>query len=83
MIRPTDTLTKGYAALAQDLDRQRTARLAATYKLNTRMEKLIALRQADPAAFARLDVSARVAVGYYEGSKQAAEQMEADHDDAA
>ena len=54
--------------------RGRDARVAATYRPDDRMERLLALRQRDPAAFDKLPSGTKLSLGYYVAAKEAAER---------
>ncbi len=80
---PTETLAAGYAASGESPRAARRRReLAATYRPNPRLDGLLALRERDPAAFARvtspLDV---IALGSYQAAKQAYKEVNGGSDD--
>lgn len=76
-IDPRRRLSDAYAAAGDDPGGKRRRRLAATHRPDERSERLLRLRRDDPAAFARLDPTTRMAVGHYEAAKAAHEEEEA------
>ncbi len=60
------------------MTRTRDERVAGAFRPDERMERLAALRKADPAAFAKQSPERKMALGYYVAAKQAAERRGAD-----
>ncbi len=71
-------MSRGYAANAADPPARQGPAETATFRHNQTMEKLVALEQRDPAAFAAImrDPRQRTAYGYYVESKRAAAERE-------
>lgn len=72
-----DRLRGAYGATGQGAGKRRR-RLAESHRPDARIERLIRLRAEDPEAFARLDATTRMSVGFYESSARAREAEEAD-----
>ena len=72
-----ERMASGFAATGEGLvGRRRDERLAATFREDQRMERLLELRQRDRAAFDRLPSSTRMALGFYESALAAAQRLE-------
>ncbi len=70
----TKGLTGKHYADAPPGRRTRRQRQAATFRRDERMERLAALKRADPAAFDRLTPRELMSVGYYLLGKRAFEE---------
>ena len=77
---PLERMTTGYAS--RDYDQQRKEKLAAIFRPNDRMERLIEMRAKDPAILDRFDSSTRIELGLYQQQRDAA-NYEPEGDDAA
>ena len=66
----TRTLAAGYAA-QPSTDVRRISRLAETYQPNERGEALLRLKREQPAVFASLPATQRMAAASYEAAKAA------------
>lgn len=55
-------------------DNKRNARRATAWRHDQSLENAIRLRGSDPAAYDRLNPTTRIAVGYYESAKAAAQR---------
>jgi hypothetical protein len=83
-ITPMDRISEGYRQMEPELDARRQRRIASGFRESDRMEQLLRLKARDPATYARLDATTRMAVGSYEQTKRIAQEMEDDHgNDAA
>jgi hypothetical protein len=71
-IRPEKRL----AAAFTDSDRQTRKRrdLAKTFKADERLERALALKKTDPAAYEKLSATTRMSLGLYLQAKEAHEQ---------
>jgi len=79
---PAQTIHAGYATpgpeAVQRMDRRRRD-LAATYRPDERLDALLALRAADPAAYARIaDPTTTIGLGSYAVAKAAHEEVQRD-----
>jgi len=81
-ITPLARIANGYRATEADVAAKRRTRAASTFRHSDRMERLLAIKARDPAAYAKFDVTQRIALGHYELAKTAAHQ-EDDHGDHA
>jgi len=79
---PVATITRAYATpgpeAVQRADRRRRD-LAATYRPDERLDRLLALRDRDPAAYARIaDPMTTIGLGSYAVAKAAHEEVQRD-----
>ena len=79
---PAQRLRDGYATPGRDAtaraDRRRRD-LAATYRPDERLDQLLALREHDPAAYARIaDPTITISLGSYAVAKAAHEEVQRD-----
>lgn len=73
----SDRIAAGHAAGGPGPERRaRDQKLAAGFARDARMERLIAIRRDDPAAFARLPVELKMSVSYYENAAGGAGRLE-------
>ena len=72
----TERLAATYAAATPD--ERRARKQAAAFTPDPRHEALLALKAADPAAFAALPLEVRMGSGYYESAKAAFERTTED-----
>lgn len=80
---PNARMAAGYLAADDQRAREQTAQLAAEFRPDPRLERLIRLRQTDPKGFARFGPETTIALGYYESRRTAAGYEGASDDDAA
>ena len=74
---PTETLATGYAAGEDPKAAEKQAELAARFRTDDRLERLIALRSSDPPLFASIATpTLRMELGLYEAAKAAYEQAQ-------
>ncbi len=82
-LTPLETLSRGYQA-STEVGAKRRRKIAASFRVDPRSERILELKQRDPAAYARLDSATRTSVAMYEQAKQvAAEVNGGNHDEAA
>ena len=79
---PAQTLRDGYATPGPEAtaraDRRRRD-LALTYRADERLDRLLALRASDPAAYARIaDPTITISFGSYRAAKAAHEEVQRD-----
>lgn len=69
-----ETLAAGYAegAAGSPARRTRAEKVAGDFRPNATQERLLRLRETDPAAFAGLPPATRMGAAYYETAKEAA-----------
>ena len=72
---PYDTLRGAYADTGPDERRRR--KVASGYRPNPHYERLLSIREHDPATWGKLDQTTRAGVALYEGAKRAHEEQEA------
>jgi len=76
---PAATLSAGYASSADPKAARRRRSLAATYRPDPGLDWLLALRDRDPAAYARaVDPATRIALGIYQAAQAAHEEVQRD-----
>jgi hypothetical protein len=83
MSEPTPIERMSAYHASQDPDVKRKEKLAAMFKPNERSERLLKIRETDPAAFARFGPQVLMDVGHYKQQRDAANYKGDDHDDAA
>ena len=64
-------MVKGDGTMYRTTQRSRAEKLAAGFRRNEDLERLLALKRADRAAFDRLPVEMRMALAHYEGAREA------------
>ena len=70
-----ERMSAGYTAAGEGLvGRRRDERLAATFREDPRMERLLELRRTDRAAFDHLPSGAKMSLGFYLSAKEAHER---------
>jgi hypothetical protein len=78
-----ETLASGYGASRVGADRRsRDEKVAGGFRRDDRMERLIALRASDRAAFAVASRGLGMRLAFYENAKAAAERLEGENDAA-
>ncbi|CAN5860301.1 hypothetical protein BH23ACT8_BH23ACT8_15690 [soil metagenome] len=75
---PAERLVVGHQAAAERQAAERAtelrADLAGSFREHPGMERLLAMRDADPGGYQRMSASLRLNLGYYQAAKAAAEQ---------
>ncbi len=80
---PFEILSGGYAA-STVADDKRKRKIAASFRPNPHYERVLELKQRDPAAYAKLDTATTMGAAMYEQAKQIAEEVnDGDSDEAA
>lgn len=77
MNESTRRIAAGYNNHAEN---KRRARLAAAFRIDARLERLLELKKKDPTSYGRLSAVTRIAVGLY-GEQKLAFQEEVKSDD--
>ena len=72
---PTEILSDAYASAGPDERRRR--KVASAHRPNPHYERLLSIRENDPATWEKLDQTTRSAVALYEGTKRAHQEQEA------
>ncbi len=71
-----DRMAEAYRKSAIRLEAERIAEQAAEYRFDERMEAILALKQRDPIAYARLPSEIKIAASIYLAAKNAVEAHE-------
>ncbi len=81
-LTPLETLSRGYQA-STEVGAKRRRKIAASFRVDPRSERILELKHRDPAAYARLDSATRSGVAMYEQARQIAQEVNDGDDDEA